>query len=226
VYNHNDGGFDLMEITWYGHSCFRLTERGLATVVTDPYDHEAIGYASLKLKADIVTVSHDAPGHNYLQGVKGAEHKITGPGEYEIGGVFITAVQTNGHTKRQVDELSNTLYVFDYSGVTVAHLGNMNRVPSQAEVEALGTVNVALVGVGGGSGLSAAKAVEVISLIEPNMVIPMHYAQPGVKVKMEPLEKFLKEMGVTNPERLSSLEVSGEKLPEETHVVILDCQQE
>ena len=39
-----------MEITWYGHSCFRLTERSLATVVTDPYDHRQVGYESLKLK--------------------------------------------------------------------------------------------------------------------------------------------------------------------------------
>ena len=54
-----------MEITWYGHSCFRLTERSLATVVTDPYDSQVAGYDALKLNADIVTVSHDAPGHNY-----------------------------------------------------------------------------------------------------------------------------------------------------------------
>lgn len=125
-----------MEITWYGHSCFRLTERGLATVVTDPFDTDVIGYEALKLKGDIVTVSHDAPGHNYVSAVKGKSHTITGPGEYEIGGVFITGVQTNGHTKRDSDELKNTLYVFDYMGVTIAHLGDLRRVPSQAEIEA------------------------------------------------------------------------------------------
>jgi L-ascorbate metabolism protein UlaG (beta-lactamase superfamily) len=51
-----------MEITWYGHFCFRLTERNYTTVVTDPFDHKAVGYDALKLKADIVTVSHDAGG--------------------------------------------------------------------------------------------------------------------------------------------------------------------
>jgi L-ascorbate metabolism protein UlaG (beta-lactamase superfamily) len=79
-----------MEITWYGHSCFRLTERGMASVVTDPYDHRAVGYDALKLKADIVTVSHNAPGHSFVTAVKTQHHLITGPGEYEIGGVFIT----------------------------------------------------------------------------------------------------------------------------------------
>ena len=89
-----------MEITWYGHSCFRLTERSMATVVTDPYDNASIGYDALKLKADIVTVSHDAAGHNNTKAVKGTSHVITGPGEFEIGGVFITGVQTNGHGKK------------------------------------------------------------------------------------------------------------------------------
>ena len=88
-----------MEITWYGHSCFRLTERNMATVVTDPYDNKIIGYKALKLKADIVTVSHDSPGHNNTNAVKGTSQIITGPGEYEIGDVFITAVQTNGQSK-------------------------------------------------------------------------------------------------------------------------------
>ena len=93
-----------MEITWYGHSCFRLTERGMATVVTDPYDHRVAGYEALKLRADIVTVSHDAPGHNFASVVKGYSHLITGPGEFEIGSVFVTCIQTNGHTKTSEDE--------------------------------------------------------------------------------------------------------------------------
>ncbi len=75
-----------MEIIWFGHSCFRLTERNMATVVTDPFDNKTIGYFPLKLKADIVTVSHDASGHNNTGAVKGTSHVITGPGEFEIGG--------------------------------------------------------------------------------------------------------------------------------------------
>ncbi len=101
-----------MEIFWYGHSCFRLVERGLASIVTDPFDHRVVGYEPLKLRADVVTISHDSPSHNYLDGVKGVSHVITGPGEYEIGGVFITGVQTN-HRNGKEDTPRNTLYVFD-----------------------------------------------------------------------------------------------------------------
>lgn len=214
-----------MEITWYGHSCFRLTERNFATVVTDPFNSKTIGYEPLKLKADIVTVSHDAPGHNFTDGVKGVTRAIDGPGEFEIGGVFITGVQTDSGGKKKKDSPHNTLYVFDYDGLTVAHLGDLQQVPSQAEIEALGTVNVALVPVGGGGGLNAAKAAEVVSLIEPNLVVPMHYSTPDVKVSLESLNKFLKEMGLGKTESQPSLKVTRSGLSEETRVVVLDYQK-
>jgi L-ascorbate metabolism protein UlaG (beta-lactamase superfamily) len=213
-----------MEITWYGHSCFRLTERGMATIVTDPYDSKTAGYSPLKLKADIVTVSHAAPGHNFVSAVKGTSHTITGPGEFEIGGVFVTGIQTNGHTKRDPDELRNTLYVFDYDGVTVAHLGDLRRVPSQAEIEGLGNVNVALVPVGGGGGLTSGKAAEVIALLEPGYVIPMHYGTPASEIKLAPLSKFLKEMGLSETAAQPSLKVTKGSVPEETKVVILEYE--
>jgi len=217
-----------MEITWYGHSCFRLTERNMATVVADPFESKTIGYSPLKLKADIVTVSHDAPGHNNTDSVKGTLHIISSPGEFEIGGVFITGVQADGggRGKKAKDDIRNTIYVFDYDGLTVAHLGDLNQVPTQTEIEALGNVNVALIPVGGGGGMNAAKAAEVVSLIEPNIVVPMHYSTSESKVSLESLNKFLKEMGLGKQETQNSLKVTRSGLPEETHVVVLDYQRE
>jgi len=217
-----------MEITWYGHSCFRLTERNFASVVTDPFDSKTTGYDPLKLKAEIVTVSHDASGHNNTEAVKGTTHVIDGPGEFEIGGVFITGVQTDGPSsgkKKGANGTRNTIYVFDYDGITVAHLGDLQQIPTQAEIEALGTVNVALVPVGGGGGLNAAKAAEVISLLEPNLVIPMHYSTPDAKLTLESLNKFIKEMGLSKQDPQPSLKVSRSGLPDETHVVVLDYQK-
>lgn len=211
-----------MEIVWHGHSCFRMIERGMASVVTDPYD-ESIGYPSLKLKADIVTVSHDAPGHNHLESVKGDPRAITGPGEYEIGGVFITGIPTNDEKrKRAADAKRNTLYVFDFDGLTVCHLGDLDHVPSQAQIETLGAVDVALVPVGGGGGLSAAQAAEVVSLLEPSVVIPMHYRTEEVNLKLDPVSKFLKEMGLAAIKPEPSLKLTKSGLPDETKVVLLD----
>ncbi len=212
-----------MEINWFGHSCFRLTERGMSTVVTDPYDHTVAGYEPLKLKGDIVTISHDSPGHNFASAVKGDPKVITGAGEYEIGDVFITGIQTDGAGKKNEGEIRNTLYVFDYFGLVIAHLGDMSRVPTQAEVEALGPVHIALVPVGAGGSLNAAKAAEVISLLEPNIVIPMHYAtQESKPTNLESLNRFTKEMGLTTIETLPSLKVTLSSLPEETHVYTLE----
>ncbi len=214
-----------MEITWYGHSCFRLAERNYATVVTDPYDSKTVGYDVLKLKAEIVTVSHDAPGHNNSDAVKGTTHVITGPGEFEIGGVFITAVQTENGGKKSKDRVRNTVYVFDYEGLTVAHLGDLQQIPTQSEIELLGTVNVALVPVGGGGSLNAAKAAEVVSMLEPNLVIPMHYATKDSKIKLDDLNKFIKEMGLSKQEAQPMLKVTRSSLPQETHVVVLNYQE-
>ena len=209
-----------MEITWYGHSCFRITERGMATVVTDPYDHDAIGYNPLALRADIVTISHKAPGHDFISGVKGAKWYIDGPGEYEIGGVFLTAVPVGKHD--QEGNGRNMVYVLDYDGITIGHLGDMKVVPSRKEVDAFGNVDILLVPVGGGNSLSAAKAAEVVNLIEPGIVIPMHYKTPDSKLKLDGLGAFLKQIGLSDqitPEE--SLKVNSREIPEETKVIVL-----
>ncbi|HZJ23711.1 MAG TPA: MBL fold metallo-hydrolase [Anaerolineales bacterium] len=216
-----------MEITWYGHSCFRLTERSYATVVTDPFDSKSIGYSPLRLKSDIVTVSHAAPGHSNTDAVKGISHVIDGAGEFEIGGVFITGVQTDiasNRKKAKDDSARNTIFVFDYDGITVAHLGDLKQTPTQSEIESLGTINVALVPVGGGGGLNAAKAAEVISMLEPNLVVPMHYSTPSAKLPLDALNKFIKEMGLSQTETQPSLKVTRSGLPHETHVVVLEYQ--
>ena len=209
-----------MEITWYGHSCFRITERKMATVVTDPFDHKEIGYSELKLRADIISVSHDAPGHSFVKAVKGAKWEITGPGEYEIGGVFLTAVATG--TPDKENGKPNLAFVFDYEGVNVVHLGDINKVPTRKQVEAFGNVDILLIPVGAGGGLNAAKAAEVVSLIEPRIVIPMHYSTPDSKLELDGLDAFLKQMGLsTEPEVLESLSVKASGIPDETKVVVL-----
>lgn len=210
-----------MEISWYGLSCFRMIERGKAAVVTDPYDHEIVGYEPLKLRSDILTISHDAPGHNYEKGIVSKTYIIREPGEYEVGGVFVTGIATAAK-KKNGEGGDNILYVFDFDGVTVAHLGDLSRVLTQAEVEAMGNVDVALVPVGGGNSLSPAKAVEVISMLEPGIVIPMHYQTPGLALNLAPLSKFLKEMGIDRARTETTLKVTGSESSEETQVIVLE----
>ncbi len=207
-----------MELTWYGLACFRISDRPLK-VVTDPYGPE-MGLTLPRLRADVVTVSHERPGHNYIRAVSGARKVINGPGEYEVGGVFITGIRT-WHREGQNGE-PNTVFLFEYGNLTICHLGDLGYVPKQEEIEQLGEVSVLLVPIGGHQTLNGAEAAEVVSLIEPAYVIPMHYALPGLTIALDPLEKFLREMGVTDPKEMDSLKLTSKsQLPEDTEVVLL-----
>ena len=194
-------------------------------VVTDPFD-KSVGYTVPKLRADFVTISHDAPGHANAAAVKGEPKVLTRPGEYEIKGVFVTGIQTwRGPTANGDAKEENTVFVFEFGDLTVCHLGDLSKVLTQAQVESMPDVDVLLAPVGGGSALDADKAAQVIAQLEPHIVVPMHYLTPYTTLKLDPLPKFLKEMGVTEHEPQESLRVVRSQLPEQTQVVVLECKQ-
>lgn len=207
-----------MEITWYGHSCFRMNERGTLTVVTDPFGGKD---APSGLKADVITISRDEADHNNIAAVSGAQRgdvrQITGPGEYEMGGVFITGIAMKPEKDKEGHKC--TVYAFNFDGMTVAHLGGLSFVPTQHQIDALETIDVLLLPISGTDDLSATQASEVISMIEPSIVIPMNYE--GSK---ESLNKFLKEMGLAAAKSLESLKVTKRDLPEDTQVMLLDVK--
>ena len=209
-----------MEINWYGHACFRLKDRNI-TVVCDPYDKN-IGLALPRLKADVVTVSHDAPGHSFVDGVKEYRQVFAGPGEYEIEGVFITGIATFHGKNADGEAEPNTIFLFEFPDLTVCHLGDLGHALTEAQVEAMPDINVLIIPVGGRHTLDATLAAEVISIIEPAIVIPMHYQMEGTAGHLDPVERFLKEMGIPAPEPISVLKISKTQLPEETQVVLMD----
>jgi L-ascorbate metabolism protein UlaG (beta-lactamase superfamily) len=214
-----------MHITWYGHSCFRLRSR-TGTVVTDPYGDE-LGYKLPRLRADIVTVSHDHPDHANVKAVSGKPKVIDGPGEYEIKGTFVIGIPTHYEGSSKQPGLRNTVYLIDLDGVTVCHLGDVRRVPTQAQIEELGEVDVLLVPVGGGSTLGASKASEVISLLEPKVVIPMHYKTDLLKgLKLQPVSQFLKEMGLKEVAAQDRVNITKSGLPSETQTIVMECAAE
>jgi len=213
-----------MDITWHGHACFRLFQRG-ASVVTDPYE-SSIGYELPRLRADIVTVSHDHPGHRNAGPVRNKKLIITGPGEYEVRGVFITGIATFHDGKKGSTRGRNTVYLYDFDGLKICHLGDLGHVPSQAQVEALNSVDVLLIPVGGVSTINAAQAAEVVSLIEPALVVPMHYRMSSLAFKLDPVSKFLKAMGLDQIPSQEVISVTQSNLPDEAQVVLLEPQVE
>lgn len=216
-----------MEITWFGHSCFRLRERAVS-VVTDPYGKD-LGLVLPRVRADLVTVSHNADDHNYVRGVKSGFRMLAGPGEYEVSGVFVTGLELRGERKKKepASKPRNTVFLFEFDDLTICHLGDLDHVPHQDQVEeTLSEVDVLLIPVGGGESLNAVQASEVVSLLEPRIVIPMHYKVKGLapSIKLDPVTKFLKEMGLDKVPTQEILKVTHSTLPEETEVVLLELK--
>jgi L-ascorbate metabolism protein UlaG (beta-lactamase superfamily) len=208
-----------MEITWYGHACFRLSDRGVVAV-TDPFG-EHLAYERPRIRADVVTISHDHGGHNNRIGFRGGPKFFDGPGEYEVKGVFITGIATYHDGRSGSVRGPNTVFLFEFEGLTVCHLGDLGHVPSQAQIEALSDLDVLLIPVGGLHTLDASTASEVISLVEPRLVVPMHYKTPKEKARLHTVDKFLKEMGLKASPPLPELKITKSSLPQETQVVLL-----
>ena len=223
-----------MEITWYGLGCFRLSDDGLPSVVLDPFSEEETGLTLPKDQAGVVISSYliDRPKHVVWDHLRHVIRTVAGPGEYEIGGVFITGVAAkrkkarNQERKRSGEQVpgENIIYTVDMHGVSVAHLGEIGRAPTQGEVEALGRVNVLLVPVGIPGGMTPAKASEAVSLIEPDIVVPMHYQIPGLNVQRKPVDGFLKEMGLGQSKPLDRLRLSLSSIPEDLQIILLEPQ--
>ena len=215
-----------MDLTWYGHACFRLRGKR-AAVVTDPYPSTLTG-RSPRLEADVVTISHPSPNHNSSGDVGGNPYRVVGPGEYEIQDVTVLGLDSRqaipaGGAAREAPH--NTIYLVEIDDVRICHLGDLGRALDDSLEERIGELDVLLVPVGGGNALGAAQGAEVVRRLEPRYVVPMHYALPQMKVELEPLEPFLKEMGVESAEPQNRLSVQPRASSEgEMKVVVLEAR--
>ena len=207
-----------MEITYLGHSAFRLRGKDV-TIVTDPYP-PGIGFTMGKVSANIVTVSHQSPNHAYLDGVGGNPRVVDGPGEYEVADVLIAGVAT---AEQATTGPSNTAYVLRFDDVAICHLGDLRGKLTDKQVEELGSIDVLFVPVGGGGPLGPAQAAEVVTQLEPSIVVPMHYRLNGGGVAgLEKVDLFVREMGSKEFVAEPRLSITKSSLPTEVRVVVLE----
>ena len=209
-----------MEISWLGHSCFRIKGRQ-ATVITDPYPPD-LGYSLGKPTAHIVTVSHQHPGHSYVQGIGGEPRLVTGPGEYEISGVLIAGIATFHDRERGQKRGKNTVYLMEVDEVSICHLGDLGHVLTTEQVEEIDDVDVLLLPVGGVSTINASMAAEIVRQLEPRVVVPMHYKTEALSWELEPVDKFLKEIGVEQIASQPKLSLTRSSLPATTQIFLLN----
>ncbi len=209
-----------MDVTWLGHSCFRL--RGAsATILTDPFPDSVGGsVASVESGPDIVTVSNDTPNHNHVGGLESDYRLIEGPGEYGVSGVYIRGFMTPAAPKpNEVPPPRNTAYLFEFENLRLCHLGVLATALSSRMVDELSPMDVLFIPVGSGSTLGLDQAAALIRQIEARIVIPMQYKVQGAAVGLEGLDPFLREMGLRDVEEQPRLSVTATNLPAETRVV-------
>lgn len=208
-----------MHLSWYGQSCFKI-EAKEATIIVDPFDRAATGLEPPRSKADAVLYTHRHVDH---ASPYKADFVIEGPGEYEVKGVHFYGFAVP-HDDAGGKRLGfSAAYLIEADDLRVLHLGDFGaKNLSNEQVEELGDVDILLVPVGGGYTLGAADAERVVRVIEPRVVIPMHYAVPRLKIKLEGAEKFLREMGASKKEPMAKYAVKKKDLAKDgTEVVLL-----
>ena len=214
-----------MQIIWYGQSCFQIIIGGgkgeQVSILIDPFD-ASIGLKAPSLSADLLLISHGHQDHNNKKAVKNTPFLIEGPGEYEIKEVFVQGISSFHDSKEGKERGWNTIYSIEAEGMRVCHLGDLGQEAlTDDQLEKIGDVDILFVPIGGVYTIAAKEAAKVISQIEPRLVVPMHYHIPGLKVKIDGIDKFLKEMGRKITVTEAKLVIKKKDLPEEIKIVVL-----
>lgn len=214
-----------MEITHLGHSCFKLRGR-IATLITDPFDPEMLGIKFPKSESDVVTVSHRHPDHDFTDGIEGEKVIVTGPGEYEIKGVSILGIVTYHDNSKGSKSGKNTVYKIVMDGITIVHCGDLGHKLEDSQKEVLTGCDVLLIPVGGTYTINHEEACEIVTQLEPRIVIPMHYKSVNLKNELNDnladLSLFLKEMGKEGIQPQPKLNITKDKLPTEPIIIVLE----
>ncbi len=213
-----------MDIYWFGQAMFKL--KGKQTqIIIDPFYPDFVGLKlpkSSELIADAALKTHDHQDHSNLSAVLENPITIEGPGEYEVKGVAITGISVFHDSNNGEERGKNTAYNIEIDGISILHLGDLGHSLTQKQLEEIGPVDIVLIPVGGTYTINASIAAQVVSQLEPKIVIPMHYKIDGLKFPLDEVDAFLKEMGVGSIEPQNKFTITKDKLPDETQVVVLN----
>ena len=215
-----------MQIIWKGQSCFQIIAKqeknSQVSVVIDPFNGSC-GLRAPSLEAEILLISHHHRDHDNTKAVKGTPFLIDGPGEYEIKGVFIQGIPSFHDDSQGKERGVNTIYTIEAEEIKLCHLGDFGqRELTGEQLEKIGSCDILMIPVGGTYTIDSKIASNIISQIEPKIVIPMHYKIPKLLVKIEEVDKFLKTMGLKSVEPLNKLLIKKKDLSlDETKIIVL-----
>jgi L-ascorbate metabolism protein UlaG (beta-lactamase superfamily) len=215
-----------MEIFWHGHSFFEIKtkeNKNQIKIAIDPFSEE-IGLKVPKAEADILLISHDHYDHNNKDTISGNYFLVDGPGEYEVKGVFVKAIKSFHDRVEGKERGENLIFLIESEDLRVCHLGDFGQKElEEKQVEEIGRVDILMIPVGGIYTISAKEAIKILEQLEPKITIPMHYSLPKLKIKLDPVDKFLKSLGIKSLAPEKKLSIKKEDLsPEEAKIVLLE----
>lgn len=209
-----------MNISWFGQSCFQITSQRTkddsVKIVIDPFQ-ENIGLKLPKLEADILVCSHKDCDHSRIKTEN--SFLINEPGEYEIKEVYIEGISLKDEESKK-DQL---IYNIEAEGIQLCHFGLFKgKELTNGQVDKIGNIDILMIPVGGNLVLDSQSAKKIINQIEPRIVIPMVYHVPGLKIKLDKIENFLKTIGGKASEPQNKISIKKKDLIKEgTEIVIL-----
>jgi len=183
-----------MKIKWLGHSCFLLTADNGVRVLTDPFDN-SVGYEVPEVEVDIVSTSHEHFDHSYTQGVQGEFFHVNKAEHLMHKGIEITGIATFHDEEQGAQRGKNTIYKFIIDGLHICHCGDLGHILTREQVSEIGRVDILLIPVGGFYTIGPDQAVEVTKMLQPSIIIPMHFKTAVIKFPIERVDSFLQKMG-------------------------------
>lgn len=207
-----------MTITWAGHYTVKLYNSS-TTIVINPYS-PAMGLPPFRSKADFVFLSNPSdPTMSHLSGIQGDYTLIDTPGEYSFDNLTAYGI---GWFKDGINQ-EQSIFRIIFDNITVLYLGSLNRKLNQAELQHIeqADTDVLIVPIGGSTSIDTNAAIDLISTIEPNMVIPINFSIPKLNQEVEAVSKFAREMGVSVDTNNKKVAISANKIDRENLATII-----
>lgn len=180
-----------MRVRWHGHSCFEFWDAD-NTVVVDPHDGRSIGIKPPAVSADIVLMTHNHYDHNAVRVVRGRHEDFLGRnGQFSVRGMNIEGLPTWHDAVGGAERGPNTMYLFEMDGISVCHCGDLGCIPDDDTIERIREVDMLFVPVGETFTMPLPEVKRFLELVNPNVIVPMHYRVGGLSIPITPLDDFL-----------------------------------
>jgi L-ascorbate metabolism protein UlaG (beta-lactamase superfamily) len=192
-----------MQVEWYGQSAFRLTGGG-STVIIDPFgDVSALASRGIQFEyppigpvsAELVLVTHEHTDHNAVEVIDGSPFVLRSTaGRLQSPLGEVVGVASEHDPSAGTERGPNTIFTLELDGNRVCHFGDFGqRSLRDEQVEAIGSIDLLFIPVGGGPTIDASQAAQITTTLRPRWVVPMHYRTPRVSF-LEPADAFLAQM--------------------------------